>query len=215
MRNPTREVNWQRPASHGVGTYLSGMGVLLCLVAALLGMMSGPQPLKAQAVPLRGSLQISLALRVLEFDRGRSTQDREGIVVGVVFQQGYRASLLLEREVAAAIERLEEEGTPVRMISIPVDDTDLSAALLGDTSFDLIYVAPLRAHSIDRITDLSRSEDIITMTGVEEYVERGISVGITSRGARPEILVNLEAARHEGADFSSELLKLTRIVEGL
>ena len=45
-----------------------------------------------------------------------------------------------------------------------------------------------------------------------EYVEEGIAVGIGLRNMRPLILINLEAARAEGAAFSSQLLSLARIV---
>ena len=51
-----------------------------------------------------------------------------------------------------------------------------------------------------------------TITGVPEYVDQGLAVGIGIRRDRPLIIVNLEQARAEGAAFSSQLLALARIV---
>jgi hypothetical protein len=53
---------------------------------------------------------------------------------------------------------------------------------------------------------------MLTLTGVAEYVRAGIAVGIGVRDDRPEILVNLAAARAAGADFSAQLLLLARVI---
>jgi hypothetical protein len=37
-------------------------------------------------------------------------------------------------------------------------------------------------------------------------------VGIGSKAGKPKILINLKASREEGADFSSQLLKLSKII---
>ena len=66
---------------------------------------------------------------------------------------------------------------------------------------------------IDNIIDISRREKIITLTGVPEYVNMGLAVGIDIRENRPQIVINMSAAKAEGADFSSQLLKLSKIVD--
>jgi len=38
-------------------------------------------------------------------------------------------------------------------------------------------------------------------------------VGVGLKGESPEIIINLPAAREEGSDFSSSLLKLARVIE--
>jgi hypothetical protein len=58
-----------------------------------------------------------------------------------------------------------------------------------------------------------RLRRIRTVTAVNEYVIAGAAVGLDLRGDHAEIVVNLPAARAEGSDFSSQLLRLARIVE--
>ena len=65
---------------------------------------------------------------------------------------------------------------------------------------------------MSEIGRIGRFRRFRTITGVPEYVDQGLAVGIGIRRDRPLIIVNLEQARAEGAAFSSQLLALARIV---
>ena len=78
---------------------------------------------------------------------------------------------------------------------------------------DVLYITPMRAVDLGSITKQTRAAARVTLTGVPEYVDAGIAVGVDLQGERPRILINLAAARAEGADFDSRLLKLAKIVE--
>jgi hypothetical protein len=77
---------------------------------------------------------------------------------------------------------------------------------------DVLYVAPLRAVALAAIAATARQESIMTLSGVPAYVEDGVIVGITERGSRPSILVNLEAARAANVDFGADFLKVAQVV---
>jgi hypothetical protein len=66
--------------------------------------------------------------------------------------------------------------------------------------------------AIEDIVAISRARKITTITGVPEFVKKGIALGLTLRAERPLVLVHLPAARAEGADFNSQLLKLARVL---
>ena len=83
---------------------------------------------------------------------------------------------------------------------------------LTETNANIVYVAPLRAVDVGDIGRITRQRDIRSVTGIPGYVDLGIAVGIGLRNRRPLIIINLEAARAEGAAFSSQLLSLARIV---
>ena len=181
-------------------------------VAFCVALLLGTSVLDAQEMPTPVSLQVSFALRVLEFDRARSDAERGEIVFAVVFQRQNRESRRAMEELEAAIETLEPGPGRVRMVAIDLEQTtDLQEALKSE-SFDMVYVAPLRAVAMGLITVATRAEDLLTITGVPEYVQEGLAVGIDEQGGKPRLLINLEAARDEGADLSSQLLKLARQV---
>ena len=66
---------------------------------------------------------------------------------------------------------------------------------------------------MEKITNLSRDKKILTLTGVPDYVDSGLTVGIGTKGRKPRIIINLLAAKAEGADFSSGLLNLAKVVK--
>jgi hypothetical protein len=66
--------------------------------------------------------------------------------------------------------------------------------------------------AIEEIVAISRAHRITTLTGVPGFVEKGIALGLALRAERPLILVHLVAARAEGADLDSQLLKLARVL---
>ncbi len=53
---------------------------------------------------------------------------------------------------------------------------------------------------------------ILTLTGVPEYVEKGLSIGVWIKGERPALLINLAASKAEGADLDSQFFNLVTIV---
>jgi hypothetical protein len=80
-------------------------------------------------------------------------------------------------------------------------------------NINLIFVCPLRGISLETITSLCREKKILSFADVSSYVENKLSVGIEMKGEKPQIIINLKNSKAEGADFSSQLLKLSRVIE--
>jgi hypothetical protein len=92
-----------------------------------------------------------------------------------------------------------------------VDYADL-AAVLQRERIDVLYVTPMRAVDFDTLKATVRASQVITVTGVPEYVERGLAIGVGVKGERPEIVINLDASRAEGAELNAQVLRIARIV---
>ena len=103
-------------------------------------------------------------------------------------------------------------GVPFRCVPIDWDGSKDIADALKRERIQILYVAPLRSVSIEMLAAAARAGGIHTWTGIPEYVERGLAVGIGLRGERPLVLVNLTAARAEGSDLSSQLLSIARVI---
>jgi hypothetical protein len=78
---------------------------------------------------------------------------------------------------------------------------------------DVAYVCALRALDTSSIMLITRALGILSVTGEPGYVEEGLSVGADLRGNRAQLVINLTAARAEGADLPAQVLKLARIVD--
>jgi len=161
------------------------------------------------------SVQYPLLLKILQFDRNLSSRAGQEIVIGVVYQGRFRASARACEEIhraaqAAGAERLAEKR--ISVVELNLERVNLKQAL-DSLNVDVAYVTPLRATDIKTITDVTRDLHITTITGVEEYVHAGLAVGLGIWQEKPRVLVNLEASRAEGADFSSQLLSLAQVVK--
>lgn len=152
-------------------------------------------------------VQLALFTTIWRLDRNF---DSAGVVtVVIVYQAGYRDSLLVKDDFVATVARLK---LPIRCIPLEVGSEELLRRGLSEIRATVVYVTPLRSVDVAEIARIARGRGLRTITGVPEYVEEGIAVGIGERKDRPLIIINLQGARAEGSDFSSQLLSLARIV---
>ena len=180
-------------------------GLALALLGLALGGIASPVAAQEVAVPVE--IQVPLLLKILAFNRSLGDA-ADTLVVGIVFQHRNRASAAVGDEVRGL---LAAAARPIRVVAIDLDETrDLRGTLLRE-SVRVVYVAPLQAVAVSTVTEATRGERVVSVTGVPRYVEQGVAVGIDLSDSRPRIVINLAASRAEGADFSAELLKLARL----
>jgi hypothetical protein len=183
--------------------------VLLSVIAGLFLAM----PLAAQEADVPVGLQIPLFLKVVSFDRQLASRMDEELVVAVAYQGGNRESVRAMDDVVRAIR--SARGVPgmpeLRVVSIDLDKTSLVVEL-ARRQVTILYVAPLRSVDIAIIADAARAARVTTFTGTPRYLSDGLAVSVRYQGERPKLLINVDAARLEGAEFSAELLKLAQVM---
>ena len=169
-------------------------------------------PVRAQQAPAPSAVQWAMLSRVLSFERNLVAADRE-IVIGLVYQDRVRESKTSMEEMMALVRASAEVGG-VRYRGVAIEVRELGADPVGShDAVDALYITPVRAIAMEAITAVSQKRRELTLTGVPEFVDDGLAVGIDLHGQKPRILINLKAARAEGADFEARLLKLAKIVD--
>jgi hypothetical protein len=171
------------------------------LVAMLVAASVGASML----VPV--DVQTELFVNIGKLDRNFNPAN--GVTLGILYQAAYPESVAAKD---AAIAAVKKRNLPITCVALEVGSLSLLRKRLTETDANIVYVAPLRSVDIAEIGAITRQRGIRSVTGVPEYVDRGISVGIGLRNNRPLVIINLEAARAEGSAFSSQLLSLARIV---
>lgn len=183
--------------------------------ALLVLVIAGPATAQDAEVLLPADLQAQIFLNVLTFDRNLAERAGDELVFAVLIQRRYIPSAEVGDGLLAALQSQKEEVMPgmrLRVVGLELDAGDDLEAALAALSPSVLYVPPLRALRVEEITAGTRALKIRTVTGVAEYVTRGLSIGLRLRDDRPEIVVNLTAAVAEGADLNSQLLKLARVI---
>lgn len=174
-------------------------GLLLCAMGF---------PLNAEDVLVPMDVQIALFAKIWKLDR--TFKPGTTVKVGVIYQRKYRPSGNVANQLLAAI---QATNLPIDCTLIDLDEQATIRQRIPSNGFDVFYVTPLRAIDVRTIAEISRMNRIKTITGVPAYVSDGLAVGIGLLNQRPLIIVNLRAARAEGSEFSSQLLKLSRVIE--
>ena len=158
------------------------------------------------------AVQLPLFLKVVSFDRQLRSRASGSIVIAFAYQGGFRASVDAKDQAwRAAVGVREIDGMPVTLVGIDLDKEDLNAALTRSKA-TILYVSPMRGVDVKELMAVTRASRVTTLTGVVRYVEQGFAVGVRLRGDRPRIVVNLVAARLEGAEFAAELLRLAEVL---
>lgn len=182
----------------------------------LLLLGAGPvAALAAQDMAVPVGVQLPLFVKLLSFNRNLAAQPSGPIVMGVLYQRKFRASANVADEVRRAAGRLTvaDNGAMLRVIAVDLDETPDLGSALNRLHLTVLYVSPLRAVDLESVAAATRKARILTLTGVPRYVAAGISIGIDLKGNRPDIVINLPAAKAEGADLDAQLLKLARVIQ--
>lgn len=190
-------------------------GALRAAGVALVLFLLLPVPARAQTLPVPVETQLPLFLKVLTFDRNLQQSAGDELVIAILFQPRFRGSLLVKEgleRAAVASEITTVGGVPFRLVAVDLDGEEELRSRIVQSEADVLYIAPLRAVQIETITGISRDLRLVTLSGAPEYINGGVAVSIEVVRSSPRLVINLEAAEQQGADFSSRLLNLARVV---
>jgi hypothetical protein len=163
--------------------------------------------LRGDSFPIPASVQLLLFSKIWKFDR--SLSDRDEIVLAILYQSSFRISAESKERL---IEAVHTTGMKIRCIPVSLDNPDHVWAELQSSKADVFYITEMRGISISEVVRVSRAHHIKTITVVQGYVEGGVAIGLRVRNDKPDIVVNLSAAKAEGSDLTAQLLRFATIV---
>lgn len=168
--------------------------------------MSGSETLK---------IQYTLLLKMLTYNKNFLNKRTDKVVIGIVFQDIYRVSSYAKETLIDVIDEsgLKVENRTVNYVLINLSESGGLEYSVKNNSPDVLFVLPMRGINMSYITSLSTRYKIMTFTSVPAYMNDGISTCVNMDGEKPVIMINRNSARSEGLDFSSQLLKVARIIE--
>ena len=153
-------------------------------------------------------------MKVLSYNRNLNQQVGDTMKIGIVYQEKNRASMITHQEFEAAVKQSDFNkinGISISCISIPYGDNNQLLRDIKDKEIDVLYISPLRSVSIKEMLKICRGNNLITITAQADYCAAGVSTGLELVNGRVRIVINLNGAKEEGSDYSSQLLKLALI----
>lgn len=170
----------------------------------------------AQEIEVPAIVQFEIFSKVLTYDKSLREHEDNYLTFAILYQHDVKVSDAIHNEMLEAIKKCELKeikNLHFRFISVDLATENDLDEIIAKSNIDVMYISPLRAFDVQTILKLSRAHGILTMTGVKEYIEAGVSVGIGLKKNHPQIIINLPQVKAEGSDFSSRLLKLAKIIK--
>ncbi len=172
----------------------------------------------AQTISVPVNIQMSLFGKILTFDKSLDSkiQNNKIINICILYQSKNRNSLNLRNEVLENISDKQIDkviGGKTNIQSFDIEDTESFEKYIKNKSIDIVIITSLKAVKIESIATLCQLNKIMSFSLVPEYIDEGISVAIDIKGEKPQIVINLYSSQKEGVNFSSQLLKLSKIVK--
>jgi hypothetical protein len=109
------------------------------------------------------------------------------------------------------LEKVTLAGLPFRAMEVPFTSA-ASLENLPAAGVDALFLCSGLETSLSAITSYSRRAKLLTLSSTPGYVEGGVSLGAVMEGGKPRLLVNLAASKLEGAQFSSDMMKLAKVI---
>ena len=184
------------------------------LLVSFIFLLNGS--LFSQTMPVPVEVQYPLLLKIISFDRNFNSKIHNNIIIGVVYQERNRNSKGCAESFIDAADNSPIKtalGKQVILEMINISNTAEGLRKLNSGGYSILYITPLRAFELSKITAIANEIKILTFTGVPEYVDEGIAVGIGISGNNPRIVINITSALSAGCDFHPQLLKISRVVE--
>jgi hypothetical protein len=159
--------------------------------------------------------QVLILTRALAYDGNLKTRAGADLLIAVLGKPGNATSDELAATMGKAFRGLgnvKVQGLAVRATQLAYKDASGLAAAIEAQGIDALYVCPGLDAELMGIFEATRRLKVITMASRQDYVQRGLSLGVFGIDGKPTILVNLAASKSEGAAFGSDLLRLAKVI---
>jgi hypothetical protein len=169
----------------------------------------------SQTMPVPVNIQYALFMKILSFDRALDDRVHGEIIIGIVYERNSKKSSDVMNNLIVAMDEAPADvmGMHVRYVLMDIADEPDMSRLVARHGPSVLYVAPIGATNIEAIASVCRTKKILTLTGIPEYLESGLAVGVGVNEKRPQVIINLAAARAEGTNFDSRLLRVAKVIQ--
>lgn len=110
------------------------------------------------------------------------------------------------------LEGVTVQGLPLTVSKVAFEGADKLKAKIASDGLDIIFVCDGLESDLSTIKESVREKHVLSVGATEAMVQQGLTLGVFADGAKTVITVNLSAAGAEGVSFSSELLRLAKVI---
>jgi len=172
------------------------------------------RPVGADQVVVPIELQAELLAKVASYDRNMSARAGDRLQVLLVTKGTDSESVRVVTRMQSALRTIPQIG------GLPHDEQTSSfttaadlARYCRDRHIAIVFLGPGHGDDIAAIRDALVDVDVLSVSPVPEYVERGVVLGFDVVSGKPRLLVNLAQARRQHVALRAEVLKLMKVYD--
>jgi hypothetical protein len=170
-----------------------------------------PLPSIAQTMPVEAERQVQILLKVLTYDRQFEAKAKDRLKVGIVYVDADPASVKAADEIGTTLKKYEDKTVrkvPITWVLIPYTTPAAVEQKIKAEGVSLLYIAPGNTKHLSELIRISQAHKLTSVTGVPEYVDKGVAVGVGFERDKPRIYINLASCKSEGSEFDASLLQI-------
>jgi YfiR/HmsC-like len=167
----------------------------------------------ARAEELAPRAEALLTLRLLAYDRALEARAGKDVGIAILHEDGAPPDPdPLALAVADAGRGYVVAGRSVRVVTCPWRGADALSACLRAGHAAALLVPARFAEAALEISRATRAARVLSFAAERRMVDAGLAIGLVQRASRAAVVVNLAAARLEGADLDATLFAVAEVV---
>jgi hypothetical protein len=158
----------------------------------------------------------TVLIKALSYDDKLLDRAGQEMVVAVLYrpgEEGATAEAEGWHRAFATLTSLRFRGLPFRAVKLPLGNAQRLRKAIQQQGIDALFGLEVTADDLVTIQKVARERKVSTLASREEQVTAGLSLGVFIIDGKNTLMVNLTAARAEGAVFSSTMLKLAKVIK--
>jgi hypothetical protein len=160
--------------------------------------------------------QVLILARALSYDDDIKSRVGDDVHLAVLSKPGNAGSEAMSAAMQKAfkgISAVKVQGLPLRISALPFSSGAARARAGGSPHRHLLDICAGLEADLPAIIEVTRKNRRLSIGSREDHMGRGLALGVMPMDGKPTIIVNLPAARAEGAAFSSDLLRLAKVIK--
>lgn len=155
-------------------------------------------------------MQVTIFLKSIAYNKSLSNSSNK-INIGVISNPSSNKSLSNKESFIEIFNVSKNSISDKSFNIININSNDLSE--MKKQGLDILYLTH-GITSLDGISRFARDNKVLTWSSDPDQVRNGnASMSVITKNNRPKVFVNLKNTKLEGQDISSQLLKLSEIVD--
>jgi hypothetical protein len=177
-------------------------------VASLCASRSG----MAQVSSVPAEIQAELLAKLEGYDRGFAARAGDSARVLLVVKPGSTKSETSAEEMRSALARIDRiGGLPHQETIVPYPGAQALAQRCRAEKIAIVYFTPAFDDDVDALRVALADDSVLSLGAVSGYVPKGIVLGFELESGKPKIFINLDQAKRQGVNFSSDVLRLMTV----